>query len=276
MNWLKRFLSLLAVVATAASARPSDELMVPGRSTVIRLTKDPVQRAADFDRIRRILTAMKSQANVQDSTNKDGGASTNSFGDCGGFWDNSYDCSGGNLYIEDSFWASGYNILARVRVTGQSQCTIAIESGIGNGIAGCGDVYVWINDVFPPNIDKRTIATNTGDILAPVVEVVKELATVISPLLPKCAVTPPANAIKNPNQDAQIDYGIAKDSIVNTYMGNLSSIRAGVRVDVQYPSGWVARFLITWIAETQHGVLPGNISMNRMSDPPASETPCKP
>ncbi len=101
---------------------------------------------------------------------------------------------------------------------------------------------LWFDDLAVLQINRYEAAA--GAVLG---AIVATIIPVVSPLLPKCAVTTNLNLIKTPDQDAGQNWLIAKDAIILAFGTNWGSVRIGQRVDVKYPSGDVVRLILTTV-----------------------------
>nr|WP_295077073.1 hypothetical protein [uncultured Roseateles sp.] len=110
---------------------------------------------------------------------------------------------------------------------------------------------------------------------AVVVAAITDNVELLFPLLDKCVKTPIVNErVRSPDADMIYDYYLARDSIGQTYAGNTSVLRAGMRVDVAYPVGQTVRFIIYSV---DYGQQPVVTSLGRFLDgiPNPQNTPCK-
>jgi len=96
------------------------------------------------------------------------------------------------------------------------------------------------------------------------------------PLLDKCVLVDPSNAIKTPDQDESLGYFAAQMFANNTYAGN-DVLRRGVRMDVKYPYGQTVRFVVTGVSTNPSSGTKSVSGVKRLFDgiPDPQKTPCK-
>lgn len=87
--------------------------------------------------------------------------------------------------------------------------------------------------------------------------------------------TPSTNAVKTPDQDEAQDWYVTKASIISAFLGDLGSLRFASRVDVQYPSGWISRFIVTSYTPPKNGEQ-ANLDIIKIGSPALQDSVCKP
>jgi hypothetical protein len=199
----------LAAISFGAGAQPQPGVSTPTNKQIF--VQVPSQREQGFDTFRNTLKAAVSQKssggqNSIASKNKDGAVETNSFGGCDEFYDNAYECNPQDSYVfEQMTEYGGYNVLKRVVIEGHRACSITISSEWGSGTVPCDDIYNFINQQYPQNIYKASLLSDTAELIGAIGDILPYVGPVISPLLPKCAPTPPSNGITTPDQDRQTE-----------------------------------------------------------------------
>jgi hypothetical protein len=139
------------------------------------------------------------------------------------FWD---------VYDSRGNWGEAETIII---VASRSPCTVLASGAWGSGDALCDD----LSPIAAGQVgEAKEISSQIIAFLEPVIQL-------IFVVLPKCAVTPPTNAVKTPDQDRSQKFFLARRTVIETFASNFSFIEAPNRVDVKYPSGDVIRFVIT-------------------------------
>jgi hypothetical protein len=237
----------------------------------IQLSKDQVQREKQLE------FGREQSAKLSNPKSKLGnGVARPMWGDCSGFYSSWDECGGWDSieYWREDFYGA-HQILETVVVKGRrkDECSVAVTSEFGDSYASCDD----LKNLFTVPGSQEALTQQGQELEARglkdiVIDGVDDFVSEVTKPVQKCAKTSPISAIDTPDKDAQQNYIAARDAILTTFAGNINSLRTGDRVDVQYPTGWVVRFIIySW------NVKDGDFWMSKYLDGKANpkNTPCK-